>query len=88
MAEITREQWTPAAYQIVEHLEALKKIASNLGIDGLSVGISTNSEYTCFAFCLFRDERNEVKKCFEVQVGKGEIIFEEDNETYKAYKRT
>lgn len=88
MAEVTREQWTSAAYQIAEHLEALKKIASSLGIDGLNIGISTNPEYGSFAFHLFHDKQNEVRKCFEVQVYKDEIIFEEDNEAYKRYKRT
>ena len=88
MAEVTREQWTSAAYQIAEHLEALKRIASSLGIDGLNIGIFTNPQHGSYAFHLFHDKQNEVRKCFEVRVCKDEIIFEEDDEAYKRYKRT
>lgn len=88
MAEMTREEWTPAAFEIAKHLIALEKIALDLGIDGLNVGISTKSDRCNWAFHLRTNEQNEVAKIFEVQTHKGQIVFEEDNEVYKIYECT
>lgn len=88
MAEITREQWTQAAYKIAEHMKALEEIALNLKIDSLSVGISGRPDGNSFAFYLSQNEKGETIGSFEVQVFKDQIIFEEDNNAYKRYKRT
>ena len=88
MAELTRDQWTPAAFEIAKHLKALEKIASDLGINGLSVGISTKPDGCSWAFHLKRNEQNETVKAFEVQTHKNRIIFEEDNIVYKTYECT
>ena len=88
MIEVTREHWTPAAYKIAEHVKALEEIMLKLKIDTLNVGISGLSDGNSFAFCLIRNEEGETVKSFEVQVFKDQIIFKEDNNAYKKYKRT
>lgn len=88
MAELTRDQWTQAAYKIAEHVKALEKIALNLKIDLLSVGISGRPDGNSFAFYLSQNEKGETIESFEVQVFKDMIIFEEGNKQYKSYKRT
>ena len=87
MAELTRDKWTPAAFEIANHLKALEKIASDLGIDGLNVGISAKPDGVSWAFHLTRGE-DEIIKSFEVQTCEGQIVFEEDNEVYKTYECT
>lgn len=88
MAEMTREQWTQAAFKIAEHLKDLEKITSSLGFEDLCIGISANPEGCSFAFHLEHNEDNEVVKSFDVERCGDSILFKEDNNTYKKYKCT
>ena len=88
MAEVTREQWTKAAFKIADHLKDLEKIVSSLGFEDLCMGISTSPEGCSFAFHLERNEDNEVVKSFDVERCGDLILFKEDNSPYKEYKCT
>lgn len=82
MAELTREKWTPAAYKIAEHLEALEKIAKELGIDMLSIAVSSGEKDSSWA-----TYQNETKT-FEVTMCKGEVTLREGNDRYIKYTKT